>query len=216
MRTQVTNKNRYLQKVFAKEDPILKSIKEHSEKEKVAYMQISAYEGGILQFLCQALKVRKVVEIGTLYGYSSLMIARALPEDGQLWTLDLSEERQKKAKELMAPDPAGKKVRFKAGLALESLKNLEKSAPFDMLFIDADKGEYLSYLHWGYKNLKVGGLVVADNTFLFGAVYGDPREERDPKTVEIMQAFNKELSDSGRYMATLIPTAEGLTVGIKK
>ena len=116
MRTQKTKKTSYVQKVFGKEDAILQSIREHSEKEQVANMQISSYEGGILQFLCQALKVKKAVEIGTLYGYSSLMIARALPEDGQLWTLDMSEHRQQKAKELMKPDPDGQKVCFKTGL----------------------------------------------------------------------------------------------------
>ena len=216
MRTQKTKKTNYVQEVFGKEDFILQSIREHSEKEKVANMQISSYEGGILQFFCQALKVKKAVEIGTLYGYSSLMIARALPEDGQLWTLDMSEQRQQKAKELIKSDPAGKKVHFKAGLALESLKSLEQAGPFDMLFIDADKSEYLSYLHWGEKNLKVGGLVVADNTFLFGAVYGEPTEKRDPETIKIMQMFNNELANSGRYISTLIPTLEGLTVGIKK
>ncbi len=216
MRTQETNKSRYLQEVFAKEDPVLEGIRKHSEQENVSYMQISAYEGGILQFLCQALKVKKVVEVGTLYGYSSLMIARALPEGGQLWTLDMSEQKQKKAQELMKADPAGAKVCFKAGLAIESLKSLENQAPFDMVFIDADKGMYVNYLHWSHKNLKTGGLVVADNTFLFGAMYGEPREEQDLKTVEVMRAFNKELAHSGRYISTLIPTAEGLTVGIKK
>ena len=217
MRTQETPISRYLKEVFGyKEDLVLKSIREHSEKENVAYMQISSYEGGILQFLCQALKVKKVVEIGTLYGYSSLMIARTLPEGGQLWTLDLSEKRQKKAQELMQADPAGAKVCFKAGPALESLKSLEDQAPFDMVFIDADKGGYRDYLHWSYKNLKPGGLVVADNTFLFGAVYGEPKEQQPEKTVEVMRAFNKELASSGLYVSTLIPTAEGLTVGIKK
>ena len=216
MRTKETPKSRYLQEVFAKEDPVLKGIRAYSEKENLAYMQISAYEGGILQFLCRALKVKKVVEIGTLYGYSSLMIARALPEEGKIWTLDLSEQRQKKAKELIQADPDGKKLVFKAGPALESLKSLEKEGPFDMLFIDADKAGYLNYLHWGYKNLKIGGLIAADNTFLFGAVYGEPKENQAPEAVEVLRGFNKELADSGRYISTLIPTAEGLTVGIKK
>ena len=97
MRTKETAKSLYLKEIFSKEDNTLKKIRECSEKENVGYMQISAYEGGILQFLCHALRVKKAVEIGTLYGYSSLMIARALPEDGQLFTLDISKKRQEEA-----------------------------------------------------------------------------------------------------------------------
>ncbi len=221
MRTKETNKSRYLKKVFSKEDHILKKIREWSEKENVEQMQISAYEGGILQFLLCALKVKTAVEIGTLYGYSTLMIARALPEDGKVFTLDINKKRQEKAQELTQIDPAGKKIHFISGSALESLKKLESKAPFDMVFIDADKGAYLDYLHWSNKHLKPGGLLLADNTFLFGAVYGEGesiKEENTPeeKALKVMLAFNKEMADSGFYTSTLIPTAEGLTVGIKK
>ena len=95
MRTKKTAKSFYLKEVFSKEDLVLKNIRERSERENVGYMQISSYEGGILQFLCQAFQVQKAVEIGTLYGYSSLMIARALPAEGKLFTLDINQKRQK-------------------------------------------------------------------------------------------------------------------------
>ena len=219
MRTKQTNKGLYLKQVFSKEDQILKNIREWSEKEKVASMQISAYEGGILQFLCRARKVKKAVEIGTLYGYSALMIARALPEDGQLFSLDINQKSQQKARELIKEDPSAKKIHFLAGPALNSLKNLEDKAPFDMIFIDADKAAYLEYLKWSNIHLKSGGLLMADNTFLFGAVYGEAEERSHPsaeETTKIMRAFNNEVAHSGLYHATLIPTAEGLTLGIKK
>ncbi len=216
MRTKETAKSLYLKQVFSKEDDILRSIRNHSEKENVSYMQISAYEGGIVHFLSKALQVKKVVEIGTLYGYSSLMIARALPEDGQLFTLDIEQKSQEKAKALMQEDPSAAKIHFLPGSALESLEKLKAEAPFDMIFIDADKGAYLDYLHWSNKYLKSGGLLVADNTFLFGAVYGEPEKEPSEKALSVMKQFNKEVATSGLYNSTLIPTAEGLTVGIKK
>ena len=216
MRTKETARNLYLKKVFSKENDTLKKIREWSEQENVGYMQISAYEGGILQFLCQALQVKKVVEIGSLYGYSSLMIACALPEDGQVFTLDINQNRQEKAKNLIQADPAAKKIHFISGPALESLKKLEQEAPFDMVFIDADKSAYLDYLHWSNKNLKTRGLLVADNTFLFGAVYGETEREQNEEALKIMKQFNEEVAGSGLYISTLIPTAEGLTVGIKK
>jgi len=216
MRTKETARNSYLKRVFSKEDDTLKKIREWSERENVGYMQISAYEGGILQFLCQALQVKKAVEIGSLHGYSSLMIARALPEDGRIFTLDINQDRQEKAKSLIQNDPVSKKIHFIPGPALESLKKLEREAPFDMVFIDADKSAYPDYLHWSNKNLKSRGRLAADNTFLFGAVYGEAENEQDEKALRAMKQFNEEVADSVLYISTLIPTAEGLTVGIKK
>ena len=216
MRTVKTARSRYLESVFSKEDAVLKRIRCHSEKNNTAYMQISAYEGGILQFLCRALKVKTAVEIGTLYGYSSLMIARALPAGGRLYTLDLSRQRQREAQNLMKDDSAAKKIEFIPGEALKSLQVLSRAAPFDMVFIDADKASYLKYLHWSTRNLKPGGLLAADNTFLFGAVYGEPskKEPLSSKALQVMKQFNKDIQK--HYISALIPTAEGLTAGIKK
>ncbi len=216
MRTKKTAKSFYLRDLFSKEDDTLKKIREYSEKENVGHMQVSYYEGGILQFLCKALQVKTVVELGTLYGYSGLMMARALPADGQLFSLDINKNRQEKAKTLIQDDPSSKKIHFITGPAEESLKTIESEAPFDMVFIDADKGAYMDYLRWSNKNLKSGGLLAADNTFLFGAVYGEPEKEQDEQALKAMKQFNKEVAQSGLYTSTLIPTEEGLTVGIKK
>ena len=216
MRDKETAKNLYLKKIFSKEDNILRSIRENSEKENVEHMQISSYEGGILQFLCKALQVKKAVEIGTLHGYSSLMITRALPSDGQLFTFDIDKKQQEKAKTLIQNDPNSNKIHFIPGPAIEKLKTIENKGPFDMVFIDADKKAYLDYLNWSNKNLKKGGLLVADNTFLFGAVYGENEREQDATALEVMKKFNEEIAQSNQYISTLIPTAEGMTVGIKK
>lgn len=220
MRKTKSARSLYLSEVFSKEDALLFQIRQAALEEGVEHMQISAYEGRILQFLCQALQVSKVVEIGTLYGYSSLMMARVLPEKGKLFTLDLSMERQEKAKRLIQSDPSAKKIQFISGSAMDSLSRLETlgEGPFDMVFIDADKSSYLNYLHWSNRNLKSGGLLVADNTFLFGAVYGELMEGRnkDDTALQVMKQFNQEVANQDVYISTLIPTAEGLTVGIKK
>ena len=86
-----------------------------------------------------------------------------------------------------------------------------------MVFIDADKFSYLDYLHWSNQNLKSGGLLVADNSFLFGSVYGETKRDNiDSKTINVIKEFNLELSRGGLYFSTCIPTEEGLTVGIRK
>lgn len=216
-RTHKNKKTLYLDKVFGQEDNFLKNIKKSAKDEGVERMQISAHEGRILQFLVQLSKAKKVVEIGTLYAYSTLHIARALPEGGRVFTLDISSERHKKSQQILKTSKDGKKIKWMTGPALNSLKLIEKSAPFDMLFIDADKEAYMKYLQWGEKHLKPRGLLVADNTFLFGAVYGSPdfRSPRD-KTTETMKKFNRRISHSVHWEGALIPTEEGLSVAIKK
>ena len=118
----------------------------------------------------------------------------------------------------MQGDSSVKKIHFIHGPAMESLKKLEeREAPFDMVFIDADKSAYMDYLRWSNKNLKPGGLLVGDNTFSLWCCFMESRKkEQDEKALKIMKQFNKEMADSGEYISTLIPTEEGLTVGMKR
>ena len=213
-REQVSAKKKYLDQTFGfNDEPILDQIKTATQLEQVGRMQISPHEGRLLYFLVQLSQARKVVEIGTLYSYSAFHIVKALPSGGKLWTLDQNKKRHQTAKEIFKDSDLSQKIEWLSGPALESLKSLESSAPFDMVFIDADKGSYLKYLDWAETHLKTGGLLVADNTFLFGAVYGEP--ERDNENVEVMKEFNHRLAKSPLWTAALIPTEEGLTVGIK-
>ena len=219
MRLQKSKKTDYLEAVFSKSDRVLESIYLEANKQNLSHMQINAYEGGIIQFLCRARNVKKAIEIGTLFGYSTLMIARSLPQDeGKLFTLDVDFDRQKKAKELISQDIlVSKKIEFLHGKAKDTLIGLEKHGPFDMVFIDADKGSYLDYLHWCNTNLKSRGLLIADNSFLFGSVYGEQtRDSLDVNTIQVMKDFNLEVSKGGLYFSTCIPTEEGLTIGIRK
>ena len=211
-RTDQNKKTLYLDEAFGSKDSLLGAICQLAEKEGVGRMQISPHEARILQFLTRLSKAKKVVEMGTLYGYSALHIARALPPEGRIWTLDKSQKRHKKSQELLKDAPDFKKINWISRQALEGLKSIESFAPFDMVFIDADKESYLKYLAWAKKHLKKGGLLVADNTFLFGAVYGESCQ--NPRLKAIMREFNKQISNS--WKGALIPTTEGLTVGIKQ
>lgn len=209
-------KHLYLDQTFGLRDSFVDQIQQAVKDEGVERMQISPHEARILEFLVHISKAKKVVEVGTLYGYSALHLARALPTDGQLWTLDSSAKRHKKAQDILKSCPDYKKIQWVCGKAMSSLKMLSNQAPFDMIFIDADKETYLDYLYWAQHNLKQGGLLVADNTFLFGAVYGE--SDRCPKeqTIKIIKEFNQILSSSIHWKGALIPTDEGLTVSIKQ
>ena len=215
-RTHHSNRSAYLDQTFGLEEPLLQKIQKAVESEGVKRMQISAHEARILQFLVHISKSKKIVEVGTLYAYSAFHIAKALPEGGQLWTIDHNRNRQKSAQDILKGSLTVNKINWLCGSALEQLKLLEPLAPFDMIFIDADKESYLEYLCWAEKNLKKGALLVADNTFLFGAVYGESERNSKPETIKVMTEFNERLANSDYWQGALIPTQEGMTVSIKQ
>ena len=96
------------------------------------------------------------------------------------------------------------------------MSNLEDQAPFDMVFIDADKLNYSNYLNWAEQHVRKGGLIIGDNTFLSGAVYGEPTTDRiSPSALKSVHEFNQRLGNSTLYASTMLPTKEGWTMGIK-
>ena len=206
-----------MDEVFGFEDPLLQILREKAEEEGVSYMQLSPHEGRILYFLARLLKAEKAVETGSLCGYSAVCLARALPEHGKLWTLDVSEERHKALARILENHRSlQKKIRLVTGDARQTLKTIEPEGPFDMVFIDADKNSYEFYLDWAEKHLRKGGLLAADNSFLFGAVYdNEDAGGHSAETVKIMRSFNRRLAQSDRWSGALLPTEEGLTVSIK-
>lgn len=211
-----SKQQKYLNEVFGLTDPELGEIREALFAHNVEAIAVSGAEARILQFLVRISGARKIVEIGTLFGYSALAMAKALPEDGELWALEKSADNYAIAAKHFAKFPAGKKVRLQNGDALELLPGIEKEGPFDLVFIDADKGGYVKYLDWAEKNVRRGGLIVGDNTFLFGGVWGESRNPNmGEKQAAIMREFNTRLADTSKYNSTLIPTVEGLTVAQK-
>ena len=214
-RARKTAKTLYMDQIFGREDMFLQSVRESAERDQLSRMQISPHEGRILRFLARAVEAKKIVEIGTLYGYSTLCLAKALPGQGLVWTCDVSAERHQKAQELLGSSPDFGKIRWRTGEALKTLPSLESEGPFDMVFIDADKGAYGEYLAWAERNIRPGGLAAADNTFLFGAVYGEAERDIQTENLPIMKKFNETLSQSPRWEGAIIPTAEGLTAAVR-
>jgi len=203
----------YIKNVFAPEDALLEEINQHLQLRNAA-INIGADEGRLLQFLIKICNVKNIVEIGTLAGYSAIWMARALPEDGHLYTLEQDQKNIEAAREFIAKSDVAHKITLVEGDALTTLPTLEDKAPFDMVFMDADKFEYLKYLRWAEANTKSGSLIIGDNSFLFGAVYMDelPKGVR-AGTKDVMCEFNKRLGDQSKYNSILIPTKEGITIG---
>lgn len=207
---------KYIKDNFAHEDVALENVGSDLPIEE-RRMQIGADEGKLLYTLVRMIGAKKIIEIGTLNGYSAVWMARALPEGGKLYALEKNYKRIAPSQKAFEDCGVENKIELIEGDALESLKKLEGQGLFDMVFIDADKVNYAKYLDWAEKNVRKGGLVVGDNTLLFGAVYGDPIRAKPAKeTVDAMQEFNHRLGDDSKYSGVLIPTAEGLTIAVKE
>ena len=210
----------YIRELFAPEDEVLQKAKARlaAHEAKLVGIQVGAEEGKLLQMLIKLAGVKTIVEIGSLAGYSAVWMARALPQDGVVHAIN----KDKAHYELLCETVSDYSINGSAtiqphlGDATEVLKMLQPQAPFDMVFIDADKGGYADYLNWAEKNVRKGGLIIGDNTLLFGHVIAPKKPEgTSQKAWSSMREFNERLADGTRYESILIPTLEGLTVARK-
>src|SRR5262249_5625641 len=156
----------YVRQLYAPEDGALRAALERIQFEGLPAIQIGPMEGRILQLLLRLVGARRVVEIGTLAGYSAIWIARALPDDGHLWTCEFSPKHADVAWQVLERAGLAAKVTVVQGAALETLPGLEPHGPFDAVFVDADKANYASYAEWATRHLRRGGLLIGDNAYL--------------------------------------------------
>lgn len=170
-------------------------------------IQVGAAEGRLLEILLRLIGARRVVEIGTLAGYSALWIARALPADGHLWTLEADAQHAEVARGVVEEAGYADRVTVVEGDALASLPALESSGPFCGVFLDADKARYDQYGRWATANLRPGGLLLGDNAYLFGNLLDDT------EAAAAMRRFHEEMAQ--RYRSVCIPTPDGLALGIR-
>ncbi|NJL31780.1 MAG: methyltransferase [Phycisphaerales bacterium] len=167
-------------------------------------------EARMLQAILEIHKARKVVEIGTLYGYSSYYLSQACDK---LYALEIDPKSYEIAKQFHA-DMGVNNVEIILGDAKKTLIDLQKQGPFDAVFIDADKQGYLDYLEWAIKNLRKGGLVIADNMFLSGATYDTTDPGYGKNSAVILRQFQQRISDKNIFSSTIFPSHDGLAVGI--
>lgn len=180
------------------------------ENDKIS---IYADEGKLLQLLIRLSNIKTVVEIGTLGGYAALWMAEALPADGHLYTIEKDAARATLAR---ANFKDQKNITLLEGDASAVLETLRPKGPFDMVFIDADKLNYLHYLDWAEQNIRKGGLVIGDNTLLFDAVWQKELPPRVRQTaLDAMRQFNLRLANPEKYCGLMLPTQEGMTIAQK-
>lgn len=214
---EMDEREKYQTQLFAAEGPLKQKSREAAALLGLARISLSPSEGSLISLLLRLHQAKRVVEIGTLTGLSAQYIFDSLPAGGCLWTLEKSPEHVREAEKILSQLPqAGKKIQVVAGDAREKLPTLEKDGPFDAVFIDGNKAAYGDYLEWAEKNLRSGGLIIADNVFLSGAVWGAETTQRfNEKQIQVLCRFNQRLADTSLYHSALIPTQEGLFVAIK-
>lgn len=201
-RQLVKDVDRYVEGLFAPTDDALEETLRSSEEAGLPRIQISPSGGRLLQLLAEVVGARRVLEIGTLGGYSAIWLARALPEDGALVSLELEEAHAQVARENLERAGLSDRVEVRVGDARELLAAMaeEDAEPFDFVFIDADKEGYPEYLEWSLGLSRPGSLIVADNAIRGGAVL-DPDDERARATRE----FNELIAGHPRLSATVLP-----------
>ena len=172
-------------------------------------IQVGISEGKLLNLLLRMISAKKVVEFGTLAGYSTLRMAQALPEDGHLWSLEFDPKHAAIARANLAAAGQEDKVTVIVGPALDTLPALGQLGPFDAVFIDADKGNYDRYGVWAAMVLRQGGLLIGDNAYYFGNLL-----EEDNKDSAAMRRFHQQAKEA--FDTVCIPTPDGLLLGIKK
>ncbi|MCY4064151.1 MAG: O-methyltransferase [Chloroflexi bacterium] len=202
--------NAYVNKLFVREDDTLRYVRGQTAAHGIPQISLEPNEAKLLQMLVRLCGAKRVVEVGALAGYSGICIARALPADGQLITIEVSSLHAEVARAHFEHAGLADKVTVLQGAGLQVLPKLAADGPYDLMFIDADKGSYHKYLEWAADNLRLGGAVIADNAFWQGNIF-KPQTEDD----HAMVAFNQMLAEHPQFDSTIIEVGDGIAIGVK-
>jgi caffeoyl-CoA O-methyltransferase len=205
----------YVDWILQPEDRELEMARLNSEVADLPAIQVARFDARHLEILSRMMAPKKAIEIGGLGGYSAVALARGLAPGGKLYSLELLQKNADVAKETLRKCEYLDRVEFRVGPALETLIPLEKEGPFDLVFIDADKINYENYFEWAKQNLRVGGVVIADNVFAWGCIHKDKVGGERDESVQALRKFNCRVAKDPAFRATILPTGEGLTVAVK-
>ena len=207
---------RYLVDNSVRESEVARRLREETQKLPESQMQIGPDQGQFMYLLVQLIRARKALEVGVFTGYSSLMVATGLPDDGRLIACDVSEEYTSVARRYWREAGVEQKIDLRLRPALETLDDLlakGDAGTFDFAFIDADKSNYENYYERILRLIRTGGLIAIDNTIWSGRV-ADPNES-DEDTVAIRN-LNAKLHTDKRITLSMLTVGDGLTLAMKR
>ena len=201
---------RYIEELFAVEDSVLARVRARHAEADLPPIHISPDEGKLLHVLLRAAGARTVLEIGSLAGYSGIWLARALPPEGRLTTIEKDSRHAALARQAYVEAGVAEQVQLIEGEAREVLRTLAPG--FDAVFVDADKEPMAEYFRESVRLLRVGGLLLSDNAFFHGAVVD--QSDRSAQA-EGVRAFNRMAATDARVVSAVIPIRDGVVVGVK-
>ncbi len=205
--------SRYCEIHTSEETKTLKKLNRQTHLKVVSPRMLSGHlQGRFLSFISKLKQPNLIVEIGTYTGYSALCLAEGLAKKGKLITIDVNEETSAFAKSFIEKTEYAEKIELVVADANEYLKTIME--PIDLIFIDADKKNYLSYYHLAIEKLKLGGLIIADNVLWSGKVTM-PEDKMDRET-QALHEFNKFVQEDARVENILLPVRDGLMVVRKR
>lgn len=202
----------YRREVFIQEDPLLKSVMPEAVALGLPPVSVNPDAGMTLHLLARMIGARKILEFGALAGYSAIWLARALPREGRLISLELDPKHARIARANLARARLADRAEVRAGSALQMMAEVSAEAPFDMVFIDADKESYPRDLDFALDHVRLGGLIVADNADGHGHVHenlepGDGRRG--------IQTYNRRVASDRRLVSHALPIGGWLAVSVK-
>jgi caffeoyl-CoA O-methyltransferase len=199
----------YISDLFPADEALTAAEQSH-KLENIPQISVSPNQGKFLHLMVRIAGARKILELGTLAGYSTIWMARALPEGGKLISLEVDPRHAEVARKNIERAGLSTKIDVQVGKAVDLLSQLveEKAGPFDVIFIDADKEPYAEYFEWALKLSRSGTLIIADNVIRDGQVLNPDVEDSKVKGV---QRFNKALAANKKVTATILQT-----IGVKE
>ena len=197
--------------MFGAEDELLASLREEADRTGLPPIAISADEGRLLQVLLTAINARRVLEVGTLGGYSAICMARALPPGGRLLSIEINDDtRGVRAQVHRARRPRGR-VEVRVGARSTCFRRSTASS-YDAMFLDADKEPLPTYFEWAIRLVRPGGLIIGDNALWGGKVYAD--EPTSDEKTRAVREFNRRMATDPRVLGIIVPTHDGVAVAV--
>jgi predicted O-methyltransferase YrrM len=202
----------YIVTLFAPEDELLGALREEADRTGLPTTAISPDAGRFLQVLLRSIGARRVLEVGTLGGYSAIWMARALAADGRLVTIEREDRHAAFAQRYLERAGLSAVVSIRRGRALDVLPSLD-GEEFDFVFLDADRAPLVTYFDWAVRLTRAGGLVVVHNVLLGGRV-ADREGASDDDDLRAVRAFNVRLATDPRVTSILVPAYDGFAMAV--
>lgn len=216
--TFLTNElNDYITSLFSAETDSLRELNRSAIELGIPSISISPEQTSFLQIMLKAIGARTVLEVGSLAGYSAIVMASVLPSDGALYACELMSLHADFIREAALRHNLGSVIHVLEGPATKSISTLlqDPDIVLDAVFIDADKPNYSTYLELLLPRIRIGGLVIGDNALAWGEVARSETTSFEPHNVQALHAFNQLMSTHPQLLSTLVPLGDGMVVGIK-